>query len=130
MEYVCITSFAIPPVPITIYNTGTCASAAAVAYLGAQQRKVSASGTFMLHKTYASPQTANAERLQAAARSVKLDDVRTEAILRRDLVLSDAQLQDHENFDLWLSAQEAVDCKLATEIGEFVPPVGTRVFNI
>jgi len=118
------------PIPLTVYNSGTCASIAAVAYLGAMKRKVSAYGTFMLHKTHASPQTANAQRLHAAARSVVLDDGRTEAILKRDLHLSDAQWADHENFDLWLSAQEAVQCGLSTEVGEFTPPLGQRVFNV
>ena len=118
------------PIPVTVYNTGTCASAAAIAYLGAKQRKVSAYGTFMLHRTHASPQTATAERLHAAARSVKLDDIRTEAILRRELKLSEAQWADHGTFDLWLSAEEAVDAGLATEIAEFSPPMGKRVFSI
>lgn len=118
------------PIPMTLYNSGTCASIAAVAYLGGKERKVSAYGTFMLHKTHASPQTASAERLYAAARSVMLDDTRMESIIRQNLSLSSAQWSDHEGFDLWLSADEAVGAGLATDIGEFSPPLGLRVYNI
>jgi hypothetical protein len=50
------------PIPLTIYNVGSVSSIAALAYLGAEERKVSAHATFMLHRTYASPQAAGAER--------------------------------------------------------------------
>jgi ATP-dependent protease ClpP protease subunit len=39
------------PLPLTIYNVGSVSSIAALAYLGAEERKVSAHATFMLHRT-------------------------------------------------------------------------------
>jgi len=36
----------------------------------------------------------------------------------------------HRAADLWFTASEAVEHKIADEIGEFAPPVGTLLFNI
>src|SRR6266478_7143336 len=62
------------PIEISLYNVGTVASIAALAYLGAKVRKTSASATFMLHRTQIIPQSATAERLQSIGKSVSLDD--------------------------------------------------------
>ena len=114
------------PIEISLYNVGTVASVATLVYLGAKSRMTSASATFMLHRTQVSPQGATAERLQAFAKNVTLDDVRTEAILRDRLKLPDDLWDVHRVADLWLSAEEAVKYGLATEIGEF----GTQIFNV
>jgi ATP-dependent Clp protease protease subunit len=118
------------PIEISLYNSGTVASIGAVAYLGAKVRKTSASATFMLHRTQASPMGATAERLQAIGKSISLDDQRTEAILRKHLKMPDDLWDVHRVADLWLSAEEAVKYGLATEIGDFAPPFGTQVFNV
>jgi ATP-dependent Clp protease protease subunit len=101
-----------------------------LAYLGAEERKVSAHATFMLHRTHASPQMAVAERLQAIAKSVVLDDQRTEAILRSHLTLSKRQWAEHRSQELWFSAQEAIDAGFATGVADFAPPKGSRVFSV
>jgi ATP-dependent Clp protease protease subunit len=118
------------PIEISLYNVGTVASIGALAYLGAKIRKTSASATFMLHRTQVSPQGATAERLQAFARNVTLDDERTEAILRQRLKMPKDLWDVHRVADLWLSANEAVKYGLATEIGGFAPPFGTQIFNV
>jgi ATP-dependent Clp protease protease subunit len=118
------------PIPLTVYNVGSVSSIAALAYLGAEERKVNAHATFMLHRTYASPQAASAERLQAIAKSLLLDDQRTEAILRQHLTLDEARWADHRSNDIWFSAQEAVDAGFATSIGDFAPPKGSLIFSI
>lgn len=118
------------PIPITLYNVGSCASIAAVSYLGAQERKTSAHATFMLHRTQGTIQAAGAARLHSATNSVILDDIRTERILRDSIHLNDMQWQQLFLADLWLGAQDAVDCGLSTSIGEFSPPRGMRVFNV
>jgi ATP-dependent Clp protease protease subunit len=118
------------PIEISLYNIGTVASIAALAYLGAKVRKASASATFMLHRTQASPVAATAERLQAIGKSVALDDQRTEAILKKHLQLSDELWEVHKVADLWLSADEALKYGLATEIAEFSPLLGTQIFNL
>jgi ATP-dependent protease ClpP protease subunit len=117
------------PMNILAYNSGTVASAAVTAYLGAKRRIVAPTGTFMVHKTVAAiPNVATVSRLQAAAGSVALDDIRTEAILRECVTFSDDQWQTHHLADLTLSAEESVQCGIAHEIGLFAPR--GRLFNI
>jgi ATP-dependent Clp protease, protease subunit len=118
------------PIPLTIYNVGSVSSIAALAYLGAEERKVSAHATFMLHRTYASPQAAGAERLQAIAKGLLLDDERTETILRQHLTLDEGRWAEHRSNDIWFSAQEAVDAGFATSIGDFAPPKGSLVYSL
>jgi len=63
-------------------------------------------------------------------KNVALDDQRTEAILRERLKMPDDLWDVHRIADLWLSADEAVKYGLATEIGDFAPPLGTQVYNL
>jgi ATP-dependent Clp protease, protease subunit len=118
------------PIGLTLYNSGSVASIAVIAYLGAKKRKVNAHATFMLHRTSAVPQIATAARVQSIAQSLTLDDKRTEAIITQHLTLSDEQWRIHTVTDLWLSAEEAVQCGLADEIGDFAPPPGQPVLPI
>jgi ATP-dependent Clp protease protease subunit len=118
------------PVEISLYNVGTVASAGALVYLGAKNRKASTTATFMLHRTQAAPLGATAERLQALGKSVMLDDQRTEAILRAHLKLPDDLWDVHRVADLWLSAEEAVKYGLATEIADFAPQKGMQLFSL
>jgi ATP-dependent Clp protease, protease subunit len=118
------------PLPLTVYNVGSVSSIAALAYLGAEERKVSAHATFMLHRTYASPQAAVAERLQAIAKSLILDDQRTETILRQNLKLNEERWAEHRSQDIWFSAEEAVEAGLANSIADFAPPKGALIYSI
>jgi ATP-dependent Clp protease protease subunit len=115
---------------LTIYNCGQISSIATLAYLGAKERKTSAHATFMIHRTYANPVGATSDRLQSVAQTLLLDDQRTEAIFREALKLSDDQWTSHKYLELWLSADDAIKCKLATEIGEFAPPIGQKLFTL
>jgi ATP-dependent Clp protease protease subunit len=118
------------PLPVTIYNAGGVSSAAVLAYFGAPNRKTARSAAFMVHRSHATFQAANADVIQARMQSLIMDDERTEAILREHLKLPDDKWRVHENHDLWLTGQEAVECGLATEIGEFAPPKGATVYNV
>jgi ATP-dependent Clp protease, protease subunit len=118
------------PVELCLYNVGSVASIAAIAYLGANVRKTSAYATFMVHRTQAPMQAATAERLQAIAHSVTIDDQRTDAILRKHLKMPDDRWEVHQVADLWMNAGEAVKFGMATEIGEFAPPIGTQIFTV
>jgi ATP-dependent protease ClpP protease subunit len=115
---------------LTIYNCGQISSIATLAYLGAKERKTSAHATFMIHRTYANPVGATSDRLQSVAQTLVLDDQRTEAIFREVIKLSDVQWTSHKYNELWFSADEAIKCNLATEIGEFAPPVGQKIFTL
>lgn len=118
------------PIDLAVYNVGNISSAAVTAFLGAKERKTSAHAVFMVHRTQAVPQSATTERLHALAQSVAIDDDRTEAILRQHLKLPQEKWDVHRIADLWLTANEAVECGLATELAEFAPLVGSKVFNV
>lgn len=116
---------------LTIYNCGQICSIATLVYLGAKERKTSAHATFMIHRsTFTTPVGANSDRLQTVTESLVMDDQRTEAIFRETLKLNDAQWASHKYTELWFSAEHALECKLATEIGEFAPPIGQRIFTL
>lgn len=116
--------------PFTIYNVGSVCSIATLAYLGAEERKASASATFMLHRTRVSPQATTANRLRAVTNALVLDDERTEAIWRERLTLTPEQWDIHEHDDLWLSADQALTAGLVTSIGDFAPALGQPVYFI
>lgn len=118
------------PIELTLYNVGQLSSAGVIAYLGAKRRKTSARATFMIHRSTHSAQFATSSRLEHLAKGLVLDDERTESILREYAKLPE-ELWDGLRFhDIYLSGQEAVDFGIATEIGEFEPPLGTQVFNL
>jgi len=116
------------PVPLTLYNSGQLCSIAAVAYLGAPLRCASARASFMYHPVHFSPQAAPSESLQRFAEVAAMDDARIDSILKEHLSLSKRQWETHSRADLWLSAEEAVKVGVATEIAEFAPPPGRRIF--
>jgi ATP-dependent Clp protease, protease subunit len=118
------------PVPLTIYNAGGVSSAAVLAYLGAPHRKTARSAAFMIHRSHATFQGANAEAIQARMQSLVMDDERTETILRQHLNLPKDKWAVHEHHDLWLTGEEAVQFGLATELGDFAPPKGATIYNV
>jgi ATP-dependent protease ClpP protease subunit len=118
------------PIDLTLYNCGTVASIAAVAYVGAKRRKTSAHATFMIHRTQVQTQFASAGRLERLTQGALIDDDRIEAILNEHITLTEDQRATHRSDDLWLSAKDAVQAGLADEIGEFAPPLGRQVFFI
>ena len=115
--------------PTTLYNFGTVASAGVTAFLGASNRVASIHANFMIHRVVSPALAATSERLNAMARSVVLDDARTEAIfVEAKLKISAEQRAVHNAADLWLSADEALAANLITEIKEFAPPKGVQLF--
>lgn len=118
------------PIVLTIYNVGSVQSIAAIAFLGAQQRVVSETATFMFHRTANPALTGTAASYQAAANMLAVDDKRTEAILRKHLRLSDQQWVDLDKYALVLSGQEAVNVGIANKLGTFAPPKGAQIYNI
>ena len=130
-EGVCLFNFfKALPCDLTLYNVGSVSSIATIAFLGAKKRKTSASATFMLHRTHFSPQGAKTKALKAFADSAALDDTRTEAILRSIIKLPDTLWTDLDYNDLNFSAEEAIKYGIATEIGDFAPPLGSQIYNV
>ena len=119
--------FRVMPIPLTLYNAGGLQSIATLAFLGANDRKVSACASFMVHRTHLSPEWANADRLRASASLAILDDERTENILREHLALPEELWLRHRYEDIFISAEDAVKYGLATAIGDFAPPLGGKI---
>ena len=118
------------PIELTLYNAGQVSSAGVVAYLGAKHRKTTATGTFMLHRSTNSPQFATATKLTHVAKSLVLDDERTETIVREHVKFPSELWDALIHQDVYVSGKEAVDFGIAHEIGEFSPPAGMQVFNL
>ena len=115
---------------LTLYNGGQISSIAAIAYLGAQARKASASAVFMLHRSTNSAQNATSDVLDGLSKALVVDDGRTEAILRGHLVLPKSLWTKLKHHDLYLSANDAIKYGLAEEIADFAPPFGSKIFTI
>jgi ATP-dependent Clp protease protease subunit len=118
------------PIDVTLYNAGSVQSIAAVAYLGAKRRKVSARATFSYHRTTASPQGAKIGDLKAIAESVVSDDLRSESILREHISIPADKWALLDKGDLWFTAEEAVAANIADEIADFAPPVGSILYSL
>jgi len=118
------------PIELTIYNSGAVASIGVIAYLGAKTRNASKYSAFMIHRTQRNPASVTANMLKSLAESAALDDQRTEAILREHLKLPADKWNDFDHYDLSFTAEESVKIGIAHQIAEFLPPVGTQVFNI
>jgi ATP-dependent Clp protease, protease subunit len=118
------------PMDLTVYNVGSIQSIGVIAYLGAKHRKTSPHATFMIHRTFFSPQVATSHSLKSSLEALKLDDDRTESILRQYLRLPEAKWEALQSQDLFFSGEDAVKLGFADGIGEFAPPPGNLIFNI
>jgi ATP-dependent Clp protease, protease subunit len=117
------------PFELTLYNSGSIASIAVIAYLGAKHRKVSAYASFMIHRTQTTTTAANTQTIKAFAQSAVLFDENTEAILRKHLKMPPDKWVHFDHNDLWFSAEEAIKAGIADQIAEFAPPPGTRLWT-
>ena len=59
-----------------------------------------------------------------------IDDRRVIEIVRTHTSIPKSRLPNMKDYDLWLTAQEAVDYGVADEIGDFSPPRGAVLFNL
>lgn len=117
-------------IDLTLYNGGSVSSIAAIAFLGAQHRKRTQYGTFMIHRSHASPQIATAAKLEDIARSLRIDDARTEAILRNHITLTQEQWKALNYENLTFNAEDSVKIGFADAVAEFTPPAGARLFTV
>ena len=76
----------------------------------------------MMHRTSSGAQPATAAKLKGIAKSLTLDDERTESILREHITLDEEEWATLDNQDVYFSGEEAVKIGIAHEIGEFSPP--------
>jgi ATP-dependent Clp protease protease subunit len=118
------------PIELTLYNVGQVSSIGVIAYLGAANRKVCKSATFMIHRSTNSAQFATATKLQHTAKSLILDDERTENIVRAHVNLPPKLWSKIKHHDVYFSGEEAIQFGLADGFAEFSPPAGSHVFNV
>lgn len=118
------------PIELTLYNAGQVSSIGVIAYLGAKRRKTSKSASFMIHRSTNSPQFANAANLEHMAKSLILDDQRTEDIVRAHVNFPPEVWEHINRHDIYISGEDAVKFGMANEIAEFSPPAGVHVFNV
>lgn len=120
------------PIDVTLYNPGTVASVGVIIFLAAKHRIVSKHGTFMVHRSTSFPIGAHsAAKLEFTAKGLRIDDDRTENVLREYLTFSDREWSDlRNNAEFWFSAQDSITSGIATAFGDFTPPIGTKIFSI
>jgi ATP-dependent Clp protease protease subunit len=119
------------PVDLHVYNTGTVASVAVIAFLGAKHRYVGLHSTFVIHRTHVTPQgPQSATKLRALAANLDVDDARTEAILRAHTSIPPKRWKLLDSQDVLFNANEAVQFGFAEAIREFEVPPGNQIFNV
>jgi ATP-dependent Clp protease protease subunit len=113
-----------------VYNAGSVQSIAAIAFLGAKVRKVSAHGAFMLHSAGMGQTVTSAAVLESISQCIAIDNARIRAILREHVTLTAKQWEALDYMDLHFSAEESVANGIAQEIGEFLPPKGSKLYSL
>jgi len=84
----------------------------------------------MLHRSTNSPQFATASKLEHISKSLILDDLRSETIIKEHAKFPPELWTALQHDDLYLSGEEGVTYGLADGVAEFSPPLGTQVFNV
>ena len=129
---ICLYNFlrAITTLDITIYNGGSVSSMGVITFLAIKKRRTSKFSTFMIHRSHRTMENATAAKLEEAAASLRIDDARTEAILREHITLTPEQWEELNYNDMTFNAEDSVRIGLAQEIGEFTPPPGANIFTV
>lgn len=122
--------FRTAPLEVHLYNVGSISSIGVIAFLGGDNRHTAKCATFMIHRTMFSPVAATVDRLQSATIAASLDDKRTEAILKEHIDLPQEKWDMHKVSDLWLSAEEAVEARIAEDFTEFCPVFGEQIYYV
>lgn len=117
------------PIEVVIYNGGQVASAGVLAFLGAKERKTTAGGVFMIHRSQNPGQFGSAAKLKTVTDSLVLDDARSDAIFRKHLKLPKEVLDQFEHHDVNLSGEDGLKYGFVDEITNFSPPPGSKVYN-
>ena len=119
------------PIEFVMYNGGAVASIAVILFLSGGPRYASETARFMVHKSHATASPgARPDALNIIVEGLRADDARTEAILRRHVVLTPEQWATHQYSDLHLTARDARVAGLITDIADFVPPKGAHLRNV
>jgi ATP-dependent Clp protease protease subunit len=119
------------PVEFVMYNGGAVASIAVIVFLAGKRRYASDTARFMVHKSHATASPgARPDALNIIVEGLRADDARTEAILRRHIVLTPEQWAIHQYSDLHLTSRDARTARMIDALSDFAPPKGARLSNI
>ncbi len=119
------------PLRLYIYNMGTVASIAVLAFLGGRVRFTNAYATFAIHKSrFPAQAPTDAKGHRALFHQAKSEDQRVEAILKAKTQIPAKSWKQHALHDVVFDAQQSVQFGIAKAIGDFQPPVGSRLFSI
>ena len=111
------------PVEVVAYNGGHVGSASLLAYLGARKRYVCSTGTFLVHRSKPAPvNTWSLPHIQTIVDGLKIEDFRTEAVLRSTSNLTQTHWDTFfSGCDLTLDANTAINVGIAQTLGSFTP---------
>jgi ATP-dependent protease ClpP protease subunit len=119
------------PIDLVLYNSGIISSMGVIAYLGGKKRIVSKHATFMVHHIFMHelPQVPAAV-VKSLGEAMVMDDNRVKAILREHVTLSPERWAEFEHRNLNFTADDAVACGIANEVGDFTPPLGGPLYSL
>ena len=85
----------------------------------------------MVHKSHATASPgARPDALNIIVEGLRADDARTESILRKHIELAPEQWTIHQYSDLHLTARDAKQARMITDVADFAPPRGVVIRNI
>lgn len=112
------------PIETTLYNCGQVASAGVTVFLGSKNRRCTKTSSFMVHSVSHGGKAVTGKSVEHAAKSVALDDERTEAIYRKHVNFTPEMWTSIKYHDVFLTGEEAVEMGIAESIADFAPPQG------
>jgi ATP-dependent Clp protease, protease subunit len=117
-------------VPITMFNTGGVQSAGVLVFLSATHRVVCPYAKFLLHPAvWKAASVLNTEQHRIVSRSLAKNDKDIDDILKTRINMPAAKWKQARRHQLEISAQEAVDFGLASEIKAWKYRKGSRFFQ-
>jgi ATP-dependent Clp protease protease subunit len=120
------------PIPVTMHNIGTVSSIATTLFVAGEKRLCSPNAIFMMHPVAvgAPTQQLSSAPLVMALEAALADEERTERILRERTKMPDEMLTGRRQRDVYITAQQALECSLVHEIADFSLPPGNQIFQI
>jgi len=119
------------PIPVTIHNTGSVSSIATTIFVAGAERLCAPNAIFMMHPvSFNGGGTLATKALQASLEAALHDEKRTEAILRERTKIPDNLLALRLSEDIYLTATQALEYSIVSEIRHFSLPAGNPLFQI
>lgn len=119
------------PVNLITYNIGGVKSVAVLPFLAGKRRIATDTAVFMIHKSGTSiEERVPAWFLRQRAHDLEMDDLNTESILKKHIVMPDEKWEEYRLMDLNISAQQALEFSFIHEISLFKPATNDALFHV